>query len=153
MHTVPEDPPPPEWSSELTDPPVRVGFRLDPAGATLDFVLEWRGSGAAYLAYRGDRSARRSAEYDVVARLDGRRLPDPSGGGGALGGPATATEIRAGSPLVEQLDLAGWATLPPTPVGELVVRCRRRLGIGATPDLALAAHPVVVEAELRVLLG
>lgn len=143
---------------ELTDPPVRAGFRVltevTVAGGPveLEFELVWLGHGPAYLAITTDRAAARLADYDFVASASGRTLADPAAGAEFVGGPATSVLLPPGEPFTQALPLERYVALAEAPPGPLELRCRRRVGIAASQEDALSAEPFTVEIDLVLAL-
>lgn len=142
----------PEGWTEVTDPALRVGFRLSAAGELVCTLVNL-GRVPAYLAVTTSRTARRWADLDVAATLDGVPLADPAADAPYLGGPATAVLLGPGESDVRTVPLAEYVDLPPAAEGRLGLRCTRRIGLGPDQVAVFTDDPAVVEVGLAVDLG
>lgn len=142
----------PEGWVALTDPALRVGLRLS-AARELVCTLVNLGAEPVYLAVTTSRTARRWADLDVTATLDGVPLADPAADAPFLGGPATAVLLGPGEADVRTVPLTDFVDLPSAAVGRLELRCTRRIGLGPDPVTVFTGDPAVVEIGLAVDLG
>ena len=142
-------------SVELTDPPVRVGFRASGHGSEIQVtcVVTLLGSAPAYLAITTSRTAGRLADLEFVASVDGRMLPDPAGDLPFLGGPATTRRLAPGETFEQTVPLSSYVDLRDAPPGRLTLVCRRRVGLARTSTRAFTDRPVLAEVTLLLDLG
>jgi hypothetical protein len=139
----------PEVWTELTDPPLRAGFRVS-ADRELVCMLVNIGAAPAYLAVTTSRTTRRWADLDVAATLDRVPLADPAADAPYLGGPATAVLLGPGEGDLRAVPLAEYVDLPAAAAGRLELHCRRRIGLGPDDLAVFTGEPAVVEVDLAV---
>jgi hypothetical protein len=141
----------PEAWTELTDPPLRAGFRVQ-AGLAVVCTVVNAGARPAYLAVTTSRTAHRWADLDVAATVAGVPLADPAADAPFLGGPATAVLLEPGESDVRTVPLAEYVELPAGASGRLELRLTRRIGLGPDPVAVFTDDPVVVVLELALEL-